>query len=104
MSSSLPFCTMISRSLLFSLAPLAVAVAAPLPVVTPEVRALHERALVLDTHFDSAFSLSRPGWDVTQRHSYEEDMTQVDLPRLIEGGVDGGVGDDVRCGSAAAQH
>ena len=70
--------------------PVAVMAAAPLPVVTPEVRALHERLLVLDTHFDSAFSLSRPGWDVTQRHSYEEDMTQVDLPRLLEGGVDGG--------------
>ena len=40
--------------------PVAVMAAAPLPVVTPEVRALHERLLVLDTHFDSAFSLSRP--------------------------------------------
>lgn len=81
---------MLPRAFFLLLAPLAALVAAPLPVVTPEVRTLHERLLVLDTHFDTAFSLSRPGWDVTQRHSYEEDMTQVDLPRLIEGGVDGG--------------
>jgi membrane dipeptidase len=58
--------------------------------ITPAVRALHERVLVMDTHFDTAANLARPGWDVTQRHSYAEDFTQVDLPRLIEGGVDGG--------------
>jgi membrane dipeptidase len=65
------------------------AVAAALDV-KPEVRALHERVFVMDTHFDTATSLARAGWDVTRRHSYAEDFTQVDLPRLIEGGVDGG--------------
>jgi membrane dipeptidase len=44
----------------------------------------------MDTHFDTAANLARPGWDVTQRHSYAEDFTQVDLPRLIDGGIDGG--------------
>lgn len=55
-----------------------------------DARALHERLLVLDTHFDTAMSLAREGWDVTQRHTFAEDLTQVDLPRLREGGVDGG--------------
>lgn len=56
----------------------------------PDPRVLHERLLVLDTHFDTALSLARPGWDILQRHRYAEDLTQVDLPRLREGGVDGG--------------
>jgi membrane dipeptidase len=63
--------------------------AADVPV-KPDVRALHERLLVLDTHFDSAANLARAGWDVMQRHTYAEDFTQVDLPRLVEGGYDGG--------------
>lgn len=52
--------------------------------------AIHERALVMDTHFDSAASLARPGWDVMKRHTWEGDFTQVDYPRLVQGGVDGG--------------
>lgn len=51
---------------------------------------IHARALVLDTHFDSAVNLARPGWDVMQRHTWEADFTQVDYPRLVEGGFDGG--------------
>lgn len=64
--------------------------AAALAAAAPGTRELHERLLVLDTHFDTALSLAREGWDVTQRHTYAEDLTQVDLPRLREGGVDGG--------------
>jgi membrane dipeptidase len=64
--------------------------AEPWPEVTPEVRAVHEAALTLDTHFDSAANLARPGWDVMVRHAYEDDFTQVDHPRLVEGGIDGG--------------
>lgn len=51
---------------------------------------VHRRALVLDTHFDTAVNLSIAGWDVMQRHAWESDFTQVDHPRLVEGGVDGG--------------
>lgn len=51
---------------------------------------IHARALVLDTHFDSAVNLARPGWDVMQRHTWRDDFTQVDYPRLVDGGFDGG--------------
>ncbi len=51
---------------------------------------VHRRALVLDTHFDTAANLARPGWDVMQRHTWEADFSQVDYPRLVQGGVDGG--------------
>src|SRR5580704_5536139 len=53
-------------------------------------RALHERLICLDTHLDTPASLARPGWDIMQRHSWTEDFTQVDYPRMVEGGLDGG--------------
>src|SRR6185312_9628625 len=53
-------------------------------------RALHMKLMCLDTHLDMPANLARPGWDVMQRHSYDEDFTQVDYPRMIEGGLDGG--------------
>lgn len=52
-------------------------------------RALHERLLVLDSHMDTPRQLSRPGWSILQRHR-PEDLSQVDLPRMREGGLDGG--------------
>lgn len=58
--------------------------------VPPAVRDLHERLLVLDSHLDTPMHLARPGWDISQRHSYAEDLSQVDLPRMLEGGLDGG--------------
>ena len=54
------------------------------------IRALHERLLVLDSHLDTPMQLARPGWDISQRHRYADDLSQVDLPRMREGGLDGG--------------
>lgn len=56
----------------------------------PDTRAVHDEALVLDTHFDTPAIFSRPGWDIADRHEITEDGSQVDLPRMIDGGVDGG--------------
>lgn len=53
-------------------------------------RALHQRLICLDTHLDTPASLARPGWDIMQRHSVTQDFTQVDYPRMVEGGLDGG--------------
>jgi membrane dipeptidase len=55
-----------------------------------DARAVHERLLTLDTHLDTPLSLAKPGWDIMQRHDFRDDRTQVDYPRLIEGGLDGG--------------
>ena len=58
---------------------------------TPDTpRALHERLLVLDTHLDTPANLPRAGWDIAARHDAARDFSQVDLPRMIEGGLDGG--------------
>jgi len=58
--------------------------------VPPAIRALHERLLVLDSHLDTPMQLARPGWDISQRHGYTDDLSQVDLPRMRDGGLDGG--------------
>ncbi|MGA4635907.1 dipeptidase [Pseudomonas solani] len=58
--------------------------------VPADIRALHERLLVLDSHLDTPMQLARPGWDISQRHRYADDLSQVDLPRMREGGLDGG--------------
>lgn len=53
-------------------------------------RALHARFPVLDTHLDTPANLARPGWNILDHHHYDEDGTQVDYPRMLEGGLDGG--------------
>jgi membrane dipeptidase len=57
---------------------------------TKAERALHESLIVLDTHFDTPANLGRQGWDIMDRHDVAVDGTQVDYPRMVEGGVDGG--------------
>lgn len=52
--------------------------------------ALQMRLLTLDTHLDSPASLALPGWSITDAHTVQDDYTQVDLPRMRAGGLDGG--------------
>src|SRR3954468_8216971 len=56
----------------------------------PSARALHQKRICLNTHLDTPASLARPGWDMMQRHARDMDFTQVDYPRMVEGGLDGG--------------
>lgn len=51
---------------------------------------IHADALVLDTHLDTPANLRRPGWDISDDHTHEGDLSQVDLPRMKAGGLDGG--------------
>ena len=62
----------------------------PVAARSDPAQTLHQRLICLDTHLDTPASLARPGWDMMQRHSREEDFTQVDYPRMVEGGLDGG--------------
>jgi membrane dipeptidase len=64
--------------------------AAPAFAKEPSARALHQKLICLDTHLDTPASLARPGWDMMQRHARDMDFTQVDYPRMVEGGLDGG--------------
>src|SRR4051812_12255816 len=63
---------------------------APAAAIAADARAVHERLLTLDTHLDTPANFARPGWDMADRHSWPTDFSQVDLPRMKEGGLDGG--------------
>jgi len=60
------------------------------PVLAKSSPSLHQRLICLDTHLDTPASLARPGWDIMKRHTQPDDFTQVDYPRMVEGGLDGG--------------
>ena len=67
----------------------ALALAAP-ALAAPSAAALHQRLICLDTHLDAPMNFARPGWDILQRHGGEVDSTQLDYPRMVQGGLDGG--------------
>ncbi|MBL9190282.1 MAG: dipeptidase [Opitutaceae bacterium] len=57
--------------------------------MTADPRTLHERLFTIDTHSDTpTASLMREGWDFAARHDHALDRSQIDLPRLREGGMD----------------
>jgi membrane dipeptidase len=60
------------------------------PKVSKKDMALHQRLLTLDSHLDTPASLDLPGWSIEQEHGVHSDYTQVDLPRMKKGGLDGG--------------
>jgi membrane dipeptidase len=51
---------------------------------------VHEQLLTLDTHLDTPANFASAGWDIMQVHSVASDLSQVDYPRLVRGGLDGG--------------
>ncbi len=55
-----------------------------------EVDAFHESIAVFDSHLDTPALFHTPDYVFTERGSFEEDGTHVDLPRMNEGGLDGG--------------
>ncbi len=72
---------------------LALALAVPAAAqdsVSQTDRLLHERILTLDTHLDTPVLFERPGWKFEDWHAYEWDNSQVDIPRMQAGGLDGG--------------
>jgi membrane dipeptidase len=52
--------------------------------------AIHARILTLDTHLDTPILFERQGWNFAARHDWTTDLSHVDLPRMAEGGLDGG--------------
>ncbi|HEX8640430.1 MAG TPA: dipeptidase [Allosphingosinicella sp.] len=58
--------------------------------VSPQDRLLHDRMIVLDTHLDTPARFDSGRWDFGALHRYEWDVSQVDLPRMEQGGLDGG--------------
>jgi len=52
--------------------------------------AVHRSLLVLDTHIDTPINFERAAWDFGDRHTLENDIVQLDLPRMADGNLDGG--------------
>ncbi|WP_129793343.1 dipeptidase [Sphingosinicella sp. CPCC 101087] len=81
------------RLLAFLALPLVLAVPAAAQTdadVTAGDRLAHEQMLVLDTHLDIPARWDDGEWDFGALHRYEWDLSQVDLPRMEQGGLDGG--------------
>ena len=51
---------------------------------------LHQSLMVLDSHLDTPAYFHTAEYNFSRRGSFEADGTHVDLPRMIEGGLDGG--------------
>lgn len=84
--------TLRSLSLLVSLAlctPLAAHAIAFSPQELARANALQQRLLTLDSHLDTPANFHREGFDIQQRHAHNA-LSQVDYPRMVEGGLDGG--------------
>ncbi|MEO9968746.1 MAG: dipeptidase [Hyphomonadaceae bacterium] len=60
------------------------------PVDTDPAGAVHEALLVMDTHLDTPANFSDPDFSLVGAQSVGEGGTQVDLPRMMAGGLDGG--------------
>lgn len=52
--------------------------------------AIHARIMTLDSHLDTPSVMARGDFNIEERHDHLRDRSQVDLPRLREGGIDGG--------------
>lgn len=81
-----------TRSLLLTtaVAALLLAGAAQAAETAASARKIHEGLLTLDTHLDTPANFGRPGWDILDRHDAAKDGSQIDYPRMVEGGLDGG--------------
>jgi len=77
---------------MISLLALAIALAAPSGPddPSPADRLAHDQMLVLDTHLDTPELFEHPGWTIDRWHDRDFDKSQVDLPRMEQGGLDGG--------------
>jgi len=51
---------------------------------------IHQGLMVFDSHLDTPAYFHNPTYDFSKRGSFEVDGTHVDLPRMNEGGLDGG--------------
>jgi membrane dipeptidase len=60
------------------------------PALGQSSATVHRRLLTLDTHLDAPTNFGRTGWDIMDRHGGEVDSTQLDYPRMVQGGLDGG--------------
>lgn len=55
---------------------------------TKKAHKIHQRVLTLDTHADAPIMMKKPGFDVGKTHDTKRDGSQIDFPRMKQGGMD----------------
>ena len=60
-------------------------------ITTTDVDAFHNSIAVFDSHLDTPALFHTQDYNFLERQTWEEDGTHVDYPRMIEGGLDGGI-------------
>ncbi|MBD2704660.1 dipeptidase [Spirosoma sp. BT702] len=56
--------------------------------VLAKARKIHQRVLTLDTHADAPIMMQKAGFDVGTAHDTKRDASQIDFPRMKQGGMD----------------
>lgn len=49
---------------------------------------IHEKALTIDTHADVPIMMAKEGFDIGKKYDWQNDGSQIDFPRMKEGGMD----------------
>ncbi|MBR9792742.1 MAG: membrane dipeptidase [Gammaproteobacteria bacterium] len=73
-----------------TLCALAVAALCSPALAAVDAAKLHDSLVVMDTHLDTPALLVQPGFDIMHSHTFADDFSQVDVPRMNSGGLDGG--------------
>lgn len=60
------------------------------PALAADATAVHRRIITLDSHMDTPMNFARPGWSMMDAHTVQNDLSQIDYPRMMKGGLDGG--------------
>ena len=90
---TLPAMTRLTRFALPAILALTACAPGTSPAPTPlsnDPAAVHERVIALDTHLDTPLHFNRAGWSIADRHTFATGLTHVDVPRMRDGGLDGG--------------
>ncbi|MBC8152619.1 MAG: membrane dipeptidase [Bacteroidetes bacterium] len=53
-----------------------------------KARKIHQRILCLDTHADAPIMMQKPGFDIGVAYDTKRDGSQIDFPRMKQGGMD----------------
>ncbi|MEL7230939.1 MAG: membrane dipeptidase, partial [Pseudomonadota bacterium] len=61
------------------------------PTAGEDIDLFHEGIAVFDSHLDTPALFHTEDYSFLERQTWEEDGTHVDYPRMLEGGLDGGV-------------
>ena len=56
--------------------------------IARKARKIHQRVLTLDTHADAPTMMQKEGFDVGVSHDTKRDGSQIDFPRMKQGGMD----------------